>query len=53
MEESIFPVEDSLVAGMRGEHKDLVLRGDRSHTAEPGAEATVYAWIDARLAGRP
>lgn len=52
MEDSIFPIEDSIVVTIQGKNKDLVLRGDRRHMGNPGAEEIVYGWIDRALAGK-
>ncbi len=51
MEDSIFPIEDSVLVGVRGAKKDLLARGDRGHMGNPGAEEILYDWIDAALAG--
>lgn len=53
MEDSIFPIEDSLIVATRGDKKDLIARGDRRHMGNPGAEDLLYTWIDATVAGRP
>jgi len=53
MEDSIFPIEDNLLAGVEGHKKDLIIRGDRPHMGNPGAEDILYAWIDDVLAGKP
>ena len=53
MEDSIFPIEDSLIVASQGDKKDLVVRGDRGHMGNPGAEDILYAWIDNALAGKP
>ena len=53
MEDSIFPIEDNLIVGMRGDKKDLVARGNRGHMGNPGAEDILYAWIDNAVAGKP
>ena len=53
MEDSIFPIEDTLIVALQGDRKDLVVRGDRGHMGNPGAEDILYAWIDDALAGRP
>lgn len=53
MEDSIFPIEDNLIAGVEGSGKDLIVRGDRPHMGNPGAEDILYQWIDDRLAGKP
>ncbi len=52
-EDSIFPIEDSVIVATRGDQKDLVTRGNRQHMGNPGAEDIVYAWIDDVLAGKP
>ena len=38
MEDSIFPIEDSLIVATRGDKKDLILRGNRGHMRNLGAE---------------
>jgi hypothetical protein len=53
MEDSIFPIEDSFIVGIRGDKKDLVARGNRQHMGNPGAEDILYNWIDHAVAGRP
>ena len=53
MEDSIFPIEDSLLAAIDGHRKDLVVRGDRPHMGNPGAEEILYQWIDNVRAGKP
>ena len=53
MEDSIFPIEDSVLAAMDGRGKDLIVRGDRGHMGNPGAEELLYHWIDDVIAGRP
>jgi acetyl esterase/lipase len=53
MEDSIFPVEDSIIAATQGGSKDLVLRGNRRHMGNPGAEEILYEWLDEAIAGRP
>ena len=53
MEDSIFPIEDSLIVATQGHKKDLVARGDRGHMGNPGAEDILYGWIDGALAGKP
>ena len=52
MEDSIFPIEDSLMVATDGHRKDLVVRADRGHMGNPGAEPIVYSWIDDVVAGR-
>ena len=53
MEDSIFPIEDSLIVGVKGDKKDLLARGDRQHMGNPGAEDILYDWIDKAVAGQP
>ena len=53
MEDSIFPIEDNFIVGMRGVNKDLLARGNRGHMGNPGAEDILYAWIDDAVAGKP
>ena len=53
MEDSIFPIEDNLLAALDGHRKDLVVRGDRPHMGNPGAENILYQWIDDVRAGKP
>lgn len=52
MEDSIFPVEDSILMAAAGDRKDLVLLADRGHMGNPGAEGIIYRWIDDILARR-
>ena len=53
MEDSIFPIEDSLIVATRGDKKDLIIRGNRGHMGNPGAEDILYQWIDNAAAGKP
>ena len=53
MEDSIFPIEDNLIVAVRGNKKDLLVRGDRGHMGNPGAEDILYDWIDDAVAGVP
>lgn len=53
MEDSIFPIEDSIIVATEGNRKDLVVRGDRGHMGNPGAEDILYEWIDNAVAGKP
>ena len=53
MEDSIFPIEDNFIVGVRGNKKDLIARGDRGHMGNPGAEDILYSWIDNAVAGKP
>jgi pimeloyl-ACP methyl ester carboxylesterase len=52
MEDSIFPIEDSISVATHGEDTDLVVLGSRPHMGGPGAEDIIYEWID-QVAGRP
>ena len=52
-EDSIFPIEDNLIVGMKGLNKDLLARGNRGHMGNPGAEDILYHWIDNAVAGKP
>ena len=51
MEDSIFPIEDSLIIASQGAKKDLLARGDRGHMGNPGAEDILYHWIDNTVGG--
>jgi hypothetical protein len=53
MDDSIFPIEDSIVAATQGGGKDLVARGDRRHMGNPGAEEILYEWLDKAVDGKP
>ena len=53
MEDSIFPIEDNFIVGVRGDKKDLFVRGNRGHMGTPGAEDILYRWIDDAIAGKP
>ena len=53
MEDSIFPIEDNFIVGMKGVNKDLLARGNRGHMGNPGAEDILYNWIDDAVAGKP
>ena len=53
MEDSIFPIEDSITAATQGSNKDLVARGNRGHMGNPGAEDILYDWLDKAVARQP
>lgn len=53
MEDSIFPIEDSYIVANAGGSKDLIVRGQRGHMGNPGAEDLLYQWIDNAIAGMP
>ena len=52
-EDSIFPIEDTILAGTRGGATDLIVRGGRAHMGNPEAERDIFAWLDEALATRP
>ncbi|MBS2533344.1 alpha/beta hydrolase [Catenulispora sp. NF23] len=52
VEDSIFPIEDSILAGTRGDGTDLIVLGGRAHMGEPAAESAIHAWIEKALATR-
>ena len=52
-EDSIFPIEDSLIVATSGRRKDLIAPADRGHMGNPGAEDLLYQWIDNAAAGKP
>ena len=51
MEDTIFPIEDSIIGATGGEKRDLLIRGDCRHMGDPGAEEIVLEWIDKAVAG--
>ncbi|RAO67803.1 uncharacterized protein BHQ10_003815 [Talaromyces amestolkiae] len=51
MEDSIFPIEDSILACRRGRVKDARFIDSTGHMGNPGAEEIIYEWID-EVAGR-
>ena len=53
MEDSIVPIEASIIAATQCDDKDLVARGDHGYVGNPGAEDIVYDWLDKAAAGRP
>ena len=52
MEDSIFPIEDNLLATITGNDKDLIVRANRPHMGNPGAENILYEWIDDVIKGK-
>jgi hypothetical protein len=46
LEDSIFPIEDNLICGLKGKNKSLWLRGNTSHMGNPGGEDLVYEFLD-------
>jgi hypothetical protein len=53
MEDSVFPIEDNFIVGLRGGNKDLLARGNRQHMGNPGEEDILYSWIDDAIEGKP
>jgi pimeloyl-ACP methyl ester carboxylesterase len=53
MEDSIFPIEDSIIAATQGRNKDLVALGDRGHMGDPDAEDVLHEWLDKAAADQP
>ena len=53
MEDSIFPIEDSLLVAMQGNGKNLLARGNRGHMGNPGAEDILYDWMDPAAGREP
>lgn len=45
MEDSIFPIEDSLIVATHGRDADLVVLGGRPHMAEPRGTVIVDDWL--------
>ena len=52
-EDSIFPIEDTILAGTRGSATGLIVRGGRAHMGNPAAERDIFAWLDEALATLP
>ena len=50
MEDSVFPIEDNFVVAASGKNKDVIIRANRGHMGNPGAEPFVYAWLDEAIA---
>ena len=50
IEDSIFPIEDSLIVALSGRNKDLISRGNLGHMGNPGGEEIQYDWIDTVVA---
>ncbi|KAJ5608675.1 hypothetical protein N7528_009242 [Penicillium herquei] len=46
MEDSIFPIEDSILLCRRGRTKDARFIDGKGHMGNPGAEEIIYMWID-------
>lgn len=53
MEDSIFPVEDSILVAMHGfGKKDLIIRAGLRHMGNPGGEEILLDWLNQILAGK-
>ena len=52
MEDSIFPIEDSILALKHGRVKEARFLENRKHMGNPGAEEILYDWIDEVVYGR-
>lgn len=48
-EDSIFPIEDSVLMALAGTGTDLDVLGSRQHMGNPEAEKMIYEWIDNEL----
>lgn len=46
MEDSIFPIEDSLIPLRHGRVKDARFLEDRAHVGNPGADDIIYDWLN-------
>ena len=46
LEDSIFPIEDSVICGLSGRNKSLLLRANVGHMGNPGGEELVYQFLD-------
>ncbi len=47
MEDSIFPIEDSMLVLRHGRVKDARFLDEKGHMGNPGAEEMIYEWINA------
>ena len=53
MEDSVVPIEDSVLAAMCGKNKDLSVVANRGHMADPDGEEVIHRWlVDAADEGR-
>lgn len=46
MDGSMLPIEDTVLAATDGVGKDLLIRGNRGHMVNLGAEDLLHQWID-------
>jgi acetyl esterase/lipase len=53
MEDSIFPIEDSILVAMKGRNKELLCRANLRHMGNPGGEEIVSEWLLKKLAVKP
>ena len=51
MEDSIFPIEDSILVCRKGRVKDVRLVDGAGHMGNPAGETIQYDWIDALVKG--
>jgi hypothetical protein len=52
MEDSAFPIEDSILVALRGRPKDIRILEGRGHMGRPGGEEIVYDWINQVVHGK-
>jgi hypothetical protein len=45
MEDSIFPIEDSILAALSGAGKEIHARAGLGHMGNPGGEEILYDWL--------
>ncbi len=53
MEDSVFPIEDNFLVGVRGRNKDFLAKANAGHMGNPGGEDLVYEWLDKMIAAKP
>lgn len=51
LEDSIFPIEDSILVASRGRVKDVRFMEGKGHMGNPGAEEIILDWINEVVAG--
>jgi hypothetical protein len=50
MEDSIFPIEDSILVALSGGRKEIHARSGLRHMGNPGGEEILYDWLDRQVA---
>lgn len=50
LEDSIFPIEDSILVASRGRVKDVRFMESKGHMGNPGAEEIIIDWINGVMA---